>query len=178
VVLPLHFPESVDAVEVPEVEAEAGAAGSRAAAATKVEAEAGAGTVAEVEVKAAASWGAAAADDKEETATEDKQGGGGGIFGRGMFGTRVTAKKAVDTVATAGATAGTTVGAGAGAAPTLAWREVKPGLRVLCIPTHLLCHMDDPVSVVRRYVQRHARPGDMVSLGETPLAVMQVNPKP
>jgi hypothetical protein len=21
------------------------------------------------------------------------------------------------------------------------WREVKPGLSVLCIPTHLLCHL-------------------------------------
>lgn len=29
------------------------------------------------------------------------------------------------------------------------------------------------MSVVRRYVQRHAKPGDMVTVGETPLAVMQ-----
>ena len=58
-------------------------------------------------------------------------------------------------------------------APRLRWREVKPGLSVLCIPTHLLCHLDDPVSVVRRYASRHARPGDVVTVGETPLAVMQ-----
>ena len=58
-------------------------------------------------------------------------------------------------------------------APRLRWREVKPGLSVLCVPTHLLCHLDDPVSVVRRYASRHARPGDVVSVGETPLAVMQ-----
>ena len=49
---------------------------------------------------------------------------------------------------------------------------MKPGLSVLCIPTHLLCHLDDPVSVVRRYASRHARPGDVVTVGETPLAVM------
>ena len=45
-----------------------------------------------------------------------------------------------------------------GSAP-LRWRRVKPGLSVLCVPTHLLCHLDDPVSVVERYVRRHARAG-------------------
>jgi hypothetical protein len=50
---------------------------------------------------------------------------------------------------------------------------VKPGLRVLCVPTHLLCHLDDPVSVVERYVRRHARAGDVLCMGETPLAAMQ-----
>jgi hypothetical protein len=62
--------------------------------------------------------------------------------------------------AAAAADAGKAGGARVGK-KSLAWREVKPGLSVLCVPTHLLCHMDDPVSVVRRYVQRHAKPGDM-----------------
>ena len=39
---------------------------------------------------------------------------------------------------------------------------MKPGLSVLCVPTHLLCHLDDPVSVVERYVRRHARAGDVL----------------
>ncbi len=55
----------------------------------------------------------------------------------------------------------------------LFWRTVKPGLQVLCVPTHLLCHLDDPVNVVKRYVKRHARSGDFVCVGETPLAAMQ-----
>jgi len=61
---------------------------------------------------------------------------------------------------------------GSGSAP-LRWRRVKPGLSVLCVPTHLLCHLDDPVSVVERYVRRHARAGDVLCMGETPLAAMQ-----
>ena len=56
----------------------------------------------------------------------------------------------------------------------LRWRTIKPGLQVLCVPTHLLCHLDDPVNVVKRYAQKHARRGDFVCLGETPLAAMQV----
>ena len=53
------------------------------------------------------------------------------------------------------------------------WRTVYPGLRVLCVPTHLLCHLDDPVSVVKRYCGRLLKPGDVVAIGETPLAAMQ-----
>ena len=60
-----------------------------------------------------------------------------------------------------------------GSSALLRWRCVKPGLSVLCVPTHLLCHLDDPVSVVERYVRRHARAGDMLCMGETPLAAMQ-----
>ena len=60
-----------------------------------------------------------------------------------------------------------------GSSGPLRWRRVKPGLSVLCVPTHLLCHLDDPVSVVERYVRRHARAGDMLCMGETPLAAMQ-----
>ncbi|MGB3532090.1 MAG: F420-0:Gamma-glutamyl ligase [Microcoleaceae cyanobacterium] len=44
---------------------------------------------------------------------------------------------------------------------------------VFPIPTHLLTHLDDPVEVIKRYVKPHAQPGDIVTLGETPLALMQ-----
>lgn len=44
---------------------------------------------------------------------------------------------------------------------------------VLPVPTHLLTHLDDPISVVKRYVAPHAQPGDIVTLGETPVAIMQ-----
>ena len=39
--------------------------------------------------------------------------------------------------------------------------------------THLLGPLDDPVDVVARYAGPHARAGDVVVLGESPLAVMQ-----
>ncbi|MBF2096977.1 MAG: F420-0:Gamma-glutamyl ligase [Gloeomargaritaceae cyanobacterium C42_A2020_066] len=44
-----------------------------------------------------------------------------------------------------------------------------------CFPvrTHLLCHLDDPAEVVRRYVLPMAQPGDIITLGETPVAIMQ-----
>jgi hypothetical protein len=44
---------------------------------------------------------------------------------------------------------------------------------VLPIKTHLLTHLDDPVSVVKRYVMPHAQPGDIVTIGESPIAIMQ-----
>ena len=44
---------------------------------------------------------------------------------------------------------------------------------VLPIRTHLLTELDDPVEVVRRYVVPHAQPGDVVTIGESPLAIMQ-----
>lgn len=44
---------------------------------------------------------------------------------------------------------------------------------VFPIRTHLLTHLDDPVEVINRYVKPHAQPGDIVTLGETPLALMQ-----
>lgn len=48
-----------------------------------------------------------------------------------------------------------------------------PGARTLSVPTHLLCHLDDPVSVVQDYVANVAAPGDVVCLAESALAVMQ-----
>ncbi|NJO41283.1 MAG: F420-0:Gamma-glutamyl ligase [Cyanobacteria bacterium CRU_2_1] len=44
---------------------------------------------------------------------------------------------------------------------------------VLPIKTHLLTHLDNPVEVVKRYVLPHAQPGDVVTIGETPVALMQ-----
>lgn len=52
------------------------------------------------------------------------------------------------------------------------WRET-PQAQVLPIPTHLLTHLDTPVEVVKRYVATHATPGDIITLGETPVAIMQ-----
>ncbi|WP_210437216.1 F420-0:Gamma-glutamyl ligase [Oxynema aestuarii] len=47
------------------------------------------------------------------------------------------------------------------------------GAEVFPIKTHLLTHLDDPVEIVKRYVLPHAQPGDIVTLGETPVAIMQ-----
>ncbi|MCS7031311.1 MAG: coenzyme F420-0:L-glutamate ligase [Gloeomargarita sp. SKYG116] len=44
---------------------------------------------------------------------------------------------------------------------------------ILLIHTHLLSHLDDPVGVVKRYALPHALPGDIVVIGETPVAIMQ-----
>lgn len=55
---------------------------------------------------------------------------------------------------------------------TPAWRNT-PQAEVLPIPTHLLTHLDTPIEVVKRYVATHAKPGDIITLGETPVAIMQ-----
>lgn len=44
---------------------------------------------------------------------------------------------------------------------------------IMPIKTHLLTHLDTPVEVVKRYVAPHAKPGDIVTIGETPIAIMQ-----
>lgn len=53
-----------------------------------------------------------------------------------------------------------------------AWRNT-PQAQVLPVPTHLLTHLDTPIEVVKRYVAPHAQSGDIVTLGETPVAIMQ-----
>ena len=45
--------------------------------------------------------------------------------------------------------------------------------QVLPLRTHLLGPLDEPVAVLRRYAAELAQPGDVITLGETPLAVMQ-----
>ncbi len=52
------------------------------------------------------------------------------------------------------------------------WRSTDVG-QVLPIKTHLLTPLDSPVEVVRRYVLPHAKPGDVVTIGESPIAIMQ-----
>ncbi|MDX2213011.1 MAG: hypothetical protein SFY66_06950 [Oculatellaceae cyanobacterium bins.114] len=52
------------------------------------------------------------------------------------------------------------------------WRPT-PNADLLPIRTHLLSHLDNPVEVVKRYVVPHAQPGDIVTIGETPVAIMQ-----
>lgn len=44
---------------------------------------------------------------------------------------------------------------------------------VLPIKTHLLTHLDDPNGIFDRYVKHHYQPGDILAIGETPLAIMQ-----
>ncbi|KEF42673.1 MAG: hypothetical protein ER33_03810 [Cyanobium sp. CACIAM 14] len=52
------------------------------------------------------------------------------------------------------------------------WREGE-GCRVLPLRTHLLGVLDDPLEVLRHYTQGVLQPGDVLTIGETPLAVMQ-----
>lgn len=52
------------------------------------------------------------------------------------------------------------------------WRPTTTA-DVLPIKTHLLTHLDDPVEMVKRYVAPHSQPGDIVTIGETPIAIMQ-----
>jgi len=51
--------------------------------------------------------------------------------------------------------------------------ETNPVAKVLPIYTHLLTAIDNPIDVIQRYVAPHAQPGDVVTMGETPLAIMQ-----
>jgi len=54
----------------------------------------------------------------------------------------------------------------------LTWQPTEAA-GVLPIPTHLLTVLDDPIAVIRQYVLPHAKPGDIVTIGETPVAIMQ-----
>ncbi|MGQ9866601.1 MAG: F420-0:Gamma-glutamyl ligase [Pseudanabaenaceae cyanobacterium] len=48
-----------------------------------------------------------------------------------------------------------------------------PSADVFPIRTHLLSPLDDVVEVLRHYVLPHAQTGDVVTIGESPLAIMQ-----
>jgi len=52
------------------------------------------------------------------------------------------------------------------------WRDCDR-CRVLPVGTHLLGVLDDPEAVLRRYAGDLIQPGDVLTIGETPLAVMQ-----
>lgn len=58
------------------------------------------------------------------------------------------------------------------ATQTAAWREGER-CRVLPLRTHLLGLLDDPQQVLERYSRDLLQPGDVLTIGETPLAVMQ-----
>lgn len=52
------------------------------------------------------------------------------------------------------------------------WRENSVA-HILPVPTHLLTNLDSTVEVVKKYVTPCAQPGDVVTIGETPVAIMQ-----
>jgi hypothetical protein len=52
------------------------------------------------------------------------------------------------------------------------WREGER-CRVLPVKTHLLGVLDEPLEVLERYSGAVLQPGDVLTIGETPLAVMQ-----
>ena len=52
------------------------------------------------------------------------------------------------------------------------WRSGE-GCQVLPIRTHLLGVLDDPAEVLRHYAGQMLQPGDVLTIGETPLAVIQ-----
>ncbi len=54
------------------------------------------------------------------------------------------------------------------------WRPT-PDADVLPIRTHILSAGDTPVDVMQRYVMSHAQAGDIVTIAETPIAIMQGN---
>ena len=55
---------------------------------------------------------------------------------------------------------------------TAQWRQ-GDHCSVLPIRTHLLGTLDDPAEVLRHYAGAVLQPGDVLTIGETPLAVMQ-----
>lgn len=56
--------------------------------------------------------------------------------------------------------------------PNKPWRSTDNS-ELLPIKTHLLTSLDDPIEVVKRYVLPHAKPGDILTIGESPVAIMQ-----
>ena len=53
-----------------------------------------------------------------------------------------------------------------------AWQS-GDGCSVLPLKTHLLGPLDDPIDVLQRYAAPLLQPGDVLTIGETPLAVIQ-----
>ena len=52
------------------------------------------------------------------------------------------------------------------------WRENSVA-EILPVPTHLLTNLDSTVEIVKHYVKPCAKEGDIVTIGETPVAIMQ-----
>jgi len=57
--------------------------------------------------------------------------------------------------------------------PSEAHFKSGDGCEVLPLKTHLLGTLDDTVEVLRHYAKAHLKPGDVLTIGETPVAVMQ-----
>lgn len=51
--------------------------------------------------------------------------------------------------------------------------KTNNGIKLLPIKTHLLGTLDDPIDICIKYAKDIIRPGDILTIGETPLAVMQ-----
>ena len=51
--------------------------------------------------------------------------------------------------------------------------RIGEGCRVLPLRTHLLGSLDDPIDVLRTYASDLLQPGDVLTIGETPVAVIQ-----
>jgi hypothetical protein len=57
---------------------------------------------------------------------------------------------------------------------TALWRPTEVS-DVLPIRTHLLTTLDTPVEVAKRYAKPQSMPGDILTIGESPIAIMQGN---
>ena len=60
------------------------------------------------------------------------------------------------------------------------WIELNNKVKILPIKTHILGVLDNPIDVLSEYVSHISKPGDILTIGESPLAIMQgryVNPK-
>ena len=53
------------------------------------------------------------------------------------------------------------------------WKDTVNGTKLLPIKTHILGILDNPFDILFNYVASVSKPGDILTIGETPLAVMQ-----
>ena len=53
------------------------------------------------------------------------------------------------------------------------WIESVKGIKMLPIKTHILGRLDDPFQTLINYTSLISKPGDILTIGETPLAIMQ-----
>tara|TARA_Y100001968_G_C19437228_1_gene760398 strand:+ start:1226 stop:2380 length:1155 start_codon:yes stop_codon:yes gene_type:complete len=53
------------------------------------------------------------------------------------------------------------------------WTSLDNGINVLPIKTHILGSLDNPYEILKRYSAAFLKEGDILTLGETPLAIMQ-----
>ncbi len=54
-----------------------------------------------------------------------------------------------------------------------AYFQIGKGFQVLPLKTHILGVIDNPLDVLRTYTENITKPGDTLTIGETPLAIMQ-----